>query len=62
MNVPDEWAPPETKPYVPGVGISFFFVLCFIIPMFAFLVSIFIRFTGKSEMKFFSEFEQKHQT
>jgi translation initiation factor 3 subunit B len=33
-KVPDEWAPPETKPYTPGVSLVFcsfdvLFMLCF---------------------------------
>jgi len=30
MKVPDEWAPPESKPYTPGViaSISLFHVFC----------------------------------
>ena len=29
LKVPDEWAPPETKPYTPGVSILMGFALCY---------------------------------
>jgi translation initiation factor 3 subunit B len=29
MKVPDEWVPPESKPYTPGV---IFFILCYYWP------------------------------
>ena len=40
MKVPDEWAPPETKPYTPGVTISI--TSNYVVSLSCYLISFFL--------------------